>query len=113
MAFIFRITSNNAWVSAQLKGVFTDASLESEGFIHFSLESQIRQTYERFYKDQPDLVLLIVDTEKLADPSLLKYEDTSDHGTFPHLYGSLNLDAVLEAVEMRELSAWLDGKERT
>jgi uncharacterized protein (DUF952 family) len=110
MPFIFRITIKQLWEAAQVRGVFTDASLESEGFIHFSQESQIQQTHSRFYKDKADLVLLTVDTEKLTDPSLLIFEDTAGHGTFPHLYGPLNLDAVLEVVEIGELYEWLIGK---
>jgi uncharacterized protein (DUF952 family) len=96
MAFIFRITTELIWEAAQAAGVFTDASLASEGFIHFSQKDQVARTYNRFYKDQPDLVLLTIATEKLSDPSLLIFEDTAGHGVFPHLYGVLNIDAVIE-----------------
>ena len=90
---IFRITTTAIWEQARSAGVFTDASLESEGYIHFSDEHQVQSTGERFYKGQNDLVLLTIDTGKLTSP--LVYEDTAGHGAFPHLYGPLNLEAVL------------------
>jgi uncharacterized protein (DUF952 family) len=104
MSLIFRITTKQIWETTQSSGVFTDASLESEGFIHFSQEHQVERTYNRFYKDQPDLLLLTIDTEQLADPSLLVFEDTAGHGVFPHLYGLLNLDAVVEVRERGDVA---------
>jgi uncharacterized protein (DUF952 family) len=108
MSYIYRITTKTVWKDAQAAGVFSDASLSSEGFIHFSYEHQVARTVERFYKDQMDLVVLTIDTKKLTAP--LVEEDTSGHGMFPHLYGPLNLDAVVEIRESRELLGWLNSK---
>jgi uncharacterized protein (DUF952 family) len=49
------------------------------------------RTANRFFRGQPDLVLLMIDPAKLhAD---LRYE-AADGDLFPHIYGPLNGDAV-------------------
>ena len=45
-----------------------------------------------FYRGQSDLVLLGVNENRLK--AELRYDEVPNHGTFPHLYGELNLDAV-------------------
>lgn len=70
---------------------YAPPSLEHEGFIHFSTKAQVAGTYERFYKNQ-EMYLLTVDESKLK--AELKYE-SADGDEYPHLYGPLNLDAVI------------------
>ena len=73
--------------------MYRPESLAKEGFIHFSLEEQWPVTRERFYKDKDDLVLMTVDPQRLKAP--LKLEEGEPGQLFPHLYGELNLDAVV------------------
>lgn len=96
MGKLLHITSVEHWVVSQSNGVHTDPSLESEGFIHCSGPGQIPGTASRFFESRTDLLLLLVDPEKLTSP--LIYEDSYGHGEFPHLYGPLNLDAVVDVV---------------
>lgn len=49
------------------------------------------------YKGQEDLVLLAVDTEKLT--SEVRYEQLGMDEPFPHIYGVINMDAVVEVLE--------------
>nr|MBN1228923.1 DUF952 domain-containing protein [Anaerolineae bacterium] len=52
-----------------------------------------------FYIGQSDLVLLCVDVARLTGE--LRYEPSADHlqdSLFPHLYGPLNLAAVVSVV---------------
>ncbi|MEB3274297.1 MAG: DUF952 domain-containing protein [Prochlorothrix sp.] len=82
---------------------YAPPSLTEEGFIHLSSREQVCGVANRFYQDQGDLILLEIDPQRLqAD---LRWEapvhpDGSppepDAPQFPHLYGSLNLDAVIE-----------------
>ncbi|MGD1897292.1 MAG: DUF952 domain-containing protein [Phormidesmis sp.] len=90
---IFHITDRAAWQRAQVAGAYCAPSLETEGFIHFSQEHQVIATANRFYRGQSGLVLLAVACDRLQ--SELRYDDVLAHGTFPHLYGPLNLDAVV------------------
>lgn len=95
LSTIFHITTDAAWEAARLAGVYTADSLEREGFIHLSTREQVLRVAGRFYRGQPGLLLLAVDTTRLT--AELRYEESEPGHHFPHLYGPLNLDAVLAA----------------
>jgi len=80
------------WALAVDTGAYRAASLESAGFIHFSRPWQMLQVANAFYAGQPDLLLLWVDPALLGHE--LRWEAVEDQ-SFPHLYGALNLDAVV------------------
>jgi uncharacterized protein (DUF952 family) len=55
---------------------------------------------ERYYAGKTGLVKLVIDPDRLT--SKLVYEwSPSVQDTFPHIYGSINLDAVVEVVPLR------------
>lgn len=92
---IIHITSHADWRQAQLVGVYRAESLEREGFIHCSTPAQLLATAERYYRGVAGLALLVIDPDRLA--ARLVYEDSYGAGQeYPHLYGPLNLDAVVQ-----------------
>jgi uncharacterized protein (DUF952 family) len=107
MTTILHITSRGAWEEARSIGLYAPDSLRAEGFIHFSTPAQVTRVANAFYRGQRDLVLLVIDSERLTSP--LKWEapvhpagadvppDFSEQ--FPHLYGPLNVDAVARALD--------------
>lgn len=96
---IYHITQKIDWERALKIGFYEVDSLASEGFIHLSRQEQIAGVLERYYQKQKDLVLLHVDEDKLSAP--LKYElAPSVNETFPHLYGRLNMDAVVKVMKI-------------
>jgi uncharacterized protein (DUF952 family) len=91
---IYHITTAGAWAAAQAAGSYQTGSLDHEGFIHFATRAQLRWVAGKFYHGQSGLVLLAVDETRLSAP--LRYEQSEpDQEPFPHLYGPLNLDAVV------------------
>ncbi len=90
---LFHITSLTAWQAAQDAGEYRAPSLATEGFIHLSTDRQWLRTANRFFRGQHALVLLSIRRDALAAP--LRFEP-ADGDEFPHLYGVLNLDAVVE-----------------
>ena len=104
---IYHITSRPAWQDAQQRGDYRAESLETEGFIHCSTKSQVLPVVENYYRGQRGLVLLMIDPALLA--SDLKWEPPSD-GTpppgvpegdlFPHIYGPINLDAIVKVFDL-------------
>ena len=91
---IYHVTNRNEWELALKKGFFDEPSLFTEGFIHNSTETQVNGVLERYYKDQTDLLLLHIDETKLV--AELKYElAPSVNELFPHVFGNINLDAVV------------------
>ena len=90
---LFHLTSHESWRHAVAIGEY-----KTEGpFIHLSTEAQWPITRARFYADAVDLVLLVIDPERVRDD--IRYEP-ADGDLFPHLYGCLPIAAV---VEVREL----------
>lgn len=97
MNWILHITPRSHWQQAQQKGSYRADSLDSEGFIHCSTPAQVAWVANSFYQGQSDLVLLCIDPEKLN--AELIYEEVEGNQQFPHLYGALNLDAVVQVVD--------------
>lgn len=104
---IYHITSRTAWDEAQAKSAYTAPSLETEGFIHCSTLEQVLPVANAFYAGQTGLYLLVIEPTLLS--STLKWEPPSG-GTpppgvpeglmFPHVYGPINLDAVVKVVDL-------------
>ena len=93
-------------------GEYHAASLLTEGFIHLSQAHQVRRVLDAFYAGQPDLVVLVVAPGRVQAP--LRYEPPSSlpkpaagappdpAQLFPHVYGPLNTDAVIEVVAVAD-----------
>ncbi|MNL59300.1 hypothetical protein D3C87_1830140 [compost metagenome] len=94
MKTIFHITKTSDWEKAKYDGVYKAPSLDKDGFIHCSLAHQIPPVANFNFKGQQELVLLEIAQGKLTHD--VKFEDLYGEGKdYPHLYGPLNLDAVL------------------
>ncbi|MEM8505231.1 MAG: DUF952 domain-containing protein [Cyanobacteria bacterium P01_D01_bin.1] len=91
---LFHIVESIDWATAKACGTYAPASLQTEGFIHLSEAQQVVGTVERFYQGRRDLLLLEIDPNCLQ--ASLRYDQVADHGIFPHLYGALNLEAVVK-----------------
>ncbi len=107
MPLIYHITPRTDWETAQASGDYRPASLESEGFIHCSTDVQAAPVANAFYCGQTGLVLLVIDPERLSaklqwDPPehpALGNAPADLNGKFPHIYGALNLDAVVDVLD--------------
>jgi uncharacterized protein (DUF952 family) len=80
------------WKTAQIMGEYRALSLAAEGFIHCSRPEQIIDVANRYYAGRTDLILISISPSKLVE--VLRWE-TSEGEIYPHLYGALNLTAVL------------------
>jgi uncharacterized protein (DUF952 family) len=91
---LYHIVPDRAWADAAAAGAYRPPSLASDGFIHLSTASQIDGTLRRHFANAIGLVLLTIDTGRLAAP--VRWEEApGGYGTYPHLYGPLNVDAVV------------------
>ena len=110
MSLIYHIATRGDWTWAQAAGEYTtstrDRTLAQEGFIHASEAHQVAAVANLFYQGVPDLVVLVIDTGRVRPE--VRYERVADAPEpFPHIYGPLNVDAV---VETRPLRAGPDGQ---
>lgn len=100
MAQVYHVTTIGEWNAAQATGAYRAASLEKEGFIHCSEAHQVAGVLQRYFSGKTGLVRLTIDTEQLS--AELKYElAPSVNEYFPHIYGALNIDAVIEVVKLQ------------
>jgi uncharacterized protein (DUF952 family)/GNAT superfamily N-acetyltransferase len=107
--WVVHLCRRENWLAAERLGAYRAGSLAQEGFMHASTPSQIAAVANAFYAGQPDLVLLWIDPTRLQadlrwEPGIPPHpvEPTATPGTgqlFPHLYGALNLDAVLTVTD--------------
>ncbi len=107
MSQIYHITTRDAALAARQTGLYRSESLQTEGFIHFSQRHQVLDVANAFYRGQANLVILVVEPSRLK--AELRYEAPAHpsvspsapgpENQFPHLYGPLNMDAVLEVVD--------------
>lgn len=97
MSKIWHITTRRQWEQAQRDRAYRSDSLESEGFIHCSTPPQVLKVANRLFIGQQGLVLLGIDSEKVQ--AGIKYEQVEGTERFPHIYGPLNTDAVVEVLD--------------
>ena len=98
MDTILHITRRVDWETAVTTPPYRADSLTTEGFIHCSTAAQVLGPANEFYRGQTDLVLLVIDSDKTK--AEIVYEDCYETGQqFPHIYGPLNLDAVVKVVD--------------
>ncbi len=103
MTVVLHITTETAWQIARQQGIYQGDTLASDGFIHASLPEQVLSVAERFYAQVPHLVLLVIDPGRVraeirCEPGTLAGDDGAQR--FPHIYGPLNLDAVVAVVPL-------------
>jgi uncharacterized protein (DUF952 family) len=75
MPIIYHITTDSTWNNAREIGVYN--------------------VKQRYFEGRNDLLLLSIDTDKLTSPFIFEWSP-SVQDTFPHVYGPINVDAVIK-----------------
>ena len=96
MTTLLHIANRSDWEAARATGEYRAASLNTDGFIHLSAPEQVLMPANTVFRGQTGLVLLVLDTDRLI--ARVRWEDLYGHGAFPHLYGPLNQDAVINVL---------------
>jgi glutathione S-transferase len=101
---LFHIALPADWEAARADGRYMAStrgrSLAEEGYIHCSFAEQVPATMARFYADLDAVVLLRIDPHRLTSP--LVVEDLVGAGEpFPHVYGPIAVDAVIDATPVQ------------
>ncbi|MCU0447592.1 MAG: DUF952 domain-containing protein [Microscillaceae bacterium] len=96
---IYHISTSRDWETAQKTGYYTTDSLLSEGFIHASNQAQVARSANLFFKGQSNLWVLHIVVNRLT--AKLVFENTTGGSElFPHIYGTINLDAVSQVSQL-------------
>jgi uncharacterized protein (DUF952 family) len=99
VTIIYHITTLRDWAAAENAGSYRPDSLPTGGFIHCSKADQVLGVADSLFQGQAGLVLLCVDSDLLT--AGIRYERSRGAGElFPHIYGPLNLGAVVSVVTL-------------
>jgi uncharacterized protein (DUF952 family)/catechol 2,3-dioxygenase-like lactoylglutathione lyase family enzyme len=93
-AHLYHIATKEAWDDAVLTGRYRPESLHVEGFIHCSTARQVIRVADFLYQGRRDLVLLEINPDRVGPE--IRYETAETGESFPHVYGAINLDAVVQ-----------------
>ena len=106
MPLVYKICPRGLWREAEATGRFTGAPIDrQDGFIHFSTAAQVAETAARHFAGQADLLLIAVEADALGEA--MRFEPSRGGDLFPHLYGTLPLDAV---ISVQPLLLGADGR---
>lgn len=92
---IYILCTPEAYQQANRQGQFTTDSLTTEGFIHASPAHQLNRVANAYFLEQAELLLLSITVDALQ--SELRWEPSTHGELYPHLYGPLNLEAIIQA----------------
>jgi uncharacterized protein (DUF952 family) len=94
---IYHVTLPSNWERFQGRPSYQAESLYDEGFIHCSYANQLPGVLKRYYSNAKKVMILTIDTEKLK--SRLVEEKSTNDEVYPHIYGRLNHNAVVNVEE--------------
>ena len=98
-SLIYKVVSAKEWSVATEQGEFLGAAIDlTDGYIHFSTAEQLRETVEKHFASQTDLLLVGVNADSLGDE--LKWEPSGGGALFPHLYAPLSIESVVMSTDM-------------
>lgn len=110
---IYHIAYLADWVQARSAGRYSVSTrgvgLDEQGYIHASTAGQVAATANRFYAGETGLVVLVIDPEALNAPVRFEPPAPGVAELFPHIYGPIDVTAVVETVP---LDADVDGRFR-
>ncbi len=91
---IVHFCRRDSWAAARAAGEYSGDTLASEGFIHCSPWEHVHVPANALALGRTDLVLLEIDPSRLTAP--VRWEPSPTDGmTFPHVYGPIDLTAVV------------------
>jgi uncharacterized protein (DUF952 family) len=110
MTHIYHIAAAADWDRACSDGEYRistrDRSLAQVGFIHAGTAGQVAPIANAIYSGVSDLVVLVIDSDKVRPE--IRYEEVSGwEDPFPHIYGPLNVEAVVQIIPFESDSSGL------
>jgi uncharacterized protein (DUF952 family) len=97
---IYHILTAKEWEQALAAGVYNPDSLQSDEFIHAGYREQVLDVANILFAGETGLVILSIEPSRVTVPvreDLVEFPEGTE-SLHPHLYGPLNLDAVVRVV---------------
>lgn len=94
-ASIFHIATADDIATLKPGSDYQCQSLQTEGFIHCCDQHQLTGVVQRYYQNIDNLTLLTIDPDKLTH-ALIRENTVGGSELFPHIYGPINQDAIVD-----------------
>ena len=96
---IYKVLLPSEWAEFGRQGQFDGSPFDvSSGFIHCSSSVQVGATALRVFPDEPELVVVALETEVLGDA--VRWEPGPSGEMFPHVYAPLTRAAVADVYQV-------------
>ena len=95
---LVHLAERSSWESGRGSDRYLPEAFSADGFIHLSALYQVLTPANNYYRGRDDLVAVVLDTRELGD-ALVWENGTGTAEFFPHLYGAIARDAVVDEVE--------------
>ena len=105
--FIYHVVLPDTWAAVSENSFYEAESLTTEGFIHCSYADQLEGVLERYFSGRSGVLIMKIDAGKLTSP--LVSEPSTNDEPYPHVYGPINKDAIVE-VEKRSVADTAAGQ---
>tara|TARA_B100000900_G_C20471636_1_gene671652 strand:+ start:276 stop:581 length:306 start_codon:yes stop_codon:yes gene_type:complete len=93
--FVYRVFKKNEFEKFKEKKSFSGSLLDKKsGFIHLSTKQQIFGTIKKYYSEEKSLKIVKFKISDLKHK--LKWEKSRNEDFFPHFYGTLLFNWVIE-----------------
>jgi uncharacterized protein (DUF952 family) len=98
---VYHIVLPESWDRQKNNGNYEHESLATEKFIHCSYDTQLDAVIGRYYTGVERVLILSIDTDKLT--SELIEEPSTGGEIYPHIYGKINRDAIVDVSERTDI----------
>lgn len=99
---LYHLMTRVGWEVVRDAAAIEPESLRIEGFVHCSWGHQVSGTVVKHFADEPGVLALRIDPRRLGDLELIEEDSYGSGQEFPHLYGPLPVDAIVEVVWIAE-----------
>ena len=90
----YKVLTAEQMAALEHDGSFAGAPVDlADGYIHLSTVGQLTETVDKHFAGQEQLHVAAVDLEALGEA--IRWEESRGGQLFPHLYGTLPLEAVI------------------
>lgn len=96
---IYHITTQSHWADQINSNTYAPTSYNQDQFIHCCEAHQLEGVLFRYFKGAKELLVIHLDETRLKAPLL--YEPGTHDELFPHLYGVINKDAIVQIQKLQ------------
>jgi uncharacterized protein (DUF952 family) len=93
MSIIYHLVTPPYWETQLGNEFYFSPTFEQEKFIHASYQEQLNATANRYYGNEPKMILLHIETDKLNAELKVEFSNSVQQ-QFPHIYGGINKAAI-------------------